>query len=228
MFLSRVFLDPGAGATPKSDQILRSLYQLHQAVYAAFDPQARDTGGILFRREPELRCGNVVVLVQSRWEPDWKRGFATQMDCEQMAEVRPLAYKLRPGQRVRFRLRANPTRRTRDGKRVALTSKGPHREVARAEMAALGLPLPNESRVCEFLLEGWLRRHLTGAAADLEFQVTDEGLVEDRTRGLQFKSVRYDGVLEVEDPERLVKLAYSGIGTAKGFGFGLLSLSGAG
>jgi CRISPR system Cascade subunit CasE len=94
-------------------------------------------------------------------------------------------------------------------------------------MVALGMAATNESRVCEFLLQQWLRRQLAGCS-DLDFQVTDEGLLEDRSRRLQFKSVRYDGVLEVGDPERLIALARAGIGSAKGFGFGLLSLAGAG
>jgi CRISPR system Cascade subunit CasE len=37
--------------------------------------------------------------------------------------------------------------------------------------------------------------------------------------------VRFDGLLRVEDPERLKIGLSSGIGSAKGFGFGLLSLA---
>jgi CRISPR system Cascade subunit CasE len=225
MYLSRVFLDPGEPVTRRSDAILRSLYLLHQAVYAAFDPGERGEGRVLYRREPELTRGKVAVLVQSRCRPDWERGFAAKLAEAEAAEVRPLEHQLRTGQWLRFRLRANPTRRTREGKRVALTSLGPHREIAREEMGRLGLLAVNESRVCEFLLEQWLRRHLAGAAADLEFQVTDEGLAEDRPHRLQFRSVRYDGVLQVGNPELLAQRAAGGIGSAKGFGFGLLSLA---
>lgn len=225
MYLSRVFLDAAEGATPEGDWILRSPYRLHQAVYAAFDPRERGTGGILYRREPEMRDGRVVVLVQSECRPDWERGFAVELGRAETVEVRPLEHRLRSGQHLPFRLRANPTRRNRDGKRVALTSQGPHREHARAEMERRGDSAANESRVGEFLLKEWLRNRLKEAAMDLEFQVTDEGLTEDRPHRLQFKSVRYDGVLEVGDPDLLRKLAREGVGSAKGFGFGLLSLA---
>jgi len=38
-------------------------------------------------------------------------------------------------------------------------------------------------------------------------------------------SVRFDGYLQVSDPERLAGAAAAGIGSGKGFGFGLLSLA---
>jgi len=37
--------------------------------------------------------------------------------------------------------------------------------------------------------------------------------------------VRYEGLLQVTDPHLLVEAVRAGIGSAKGFGFGLLSLA---
>ena len=40
-----------------------------------------------------------------------------------------------------------------------------------------------------------------------------------------FLAVQFDGVLQVTDPDKLVAAVETGIGSAKGFGFGLLSLA---
>jgi CRISPR system Cascade subunit CasE len=47
---------------------------------------------------------------------------------------------------------------------------------------------------------------------------------EDHSGG-RFLAVRFEGVLEVTDPDQLLQTVSEGIGSAKGFGFGLLSLA---
>jgi CRISPR system Cascade subunit CasE len=42
---------------------------------------------------------------------------------------------------------------------------------------------------------------------------------------IRYRAVRYDGVLTVTDSDRLLQTASGGIGSAKSFGFGLLSLA---
>jgi CRISPR system Cascade subunit CasE len=42
---------------------------------------------------------------------------------------------------------------------------------------------------------------------------------------LHLLAVRFDGLLQVTDPDRLRETVQTGIGSAKGLGFGLLSLS---
>ena len=48
---------------------------------------------------------------------------------------------------------------------------------------------------------------------------------EDGVRRLQFYAVQFDGVLQVTDADLLVRAVQAGIGSGKGFGFGLLSLA---
>jgi CRISPR system Cascade subunit CasE len=43
--------------------------------------------------------------------------------------------------------------------------------------------------------------------------------------GQRLRSVRYEGVLEVTNPNGFQKVLTSGIGPAKAFGFGLLSIA---
>src|SRR5262249_34858221 len=111
----------------------------------------------------------------------------------------------RPGQRLFFRLRANPTLK-RDGKRLGLRTE--------------------EEQV------GWLKRKgLAGGFQVCGMQVVREGVApgcktDDRGgHHLTHLAVRFDGVLEVTEPDRLVGTLRAGVGSGKGFGFGLLSVA---
>lgn len=235
MFLSRVYVNSGPGATAVDDRLLRSSYLLHQAVFAAFDPDTRGARDVLYRREPELCGGCVALLVQSETQPDWERGFAADLTRARAAEVMPLRLNLKSGQRLRFRVRANPTRKIaaldaasqpkKNGKRVSLLTRGPHWEPVISRLVAEGITHPTTRQISEILLHNWLTERLHAAAEALDFQTVDEGLIEDREHHLSFKSVRFDGTLQVSDPDRMLELVRIGIGTAKGFGFGLLSLA---
>ena len=46
-----------------------------------------------------------------------------------------------------------------------------------------------------------------------------------KTCRLTHVAVRFDGLLEVTDPVKFLETLRAGIGSAKGFGFGLLSLA---
>jgi CRISPR system Cascade subunit CasE len=48
---------------------------------------------------------------------------------------------------------------------------------------------------------------------------------KEREKRISLLSVQFNGVLQVKDPERLLRTIYSGFGSAKGLGFGLLSLA---
>jgi len=239
MYLSKLSLDP-LRASPASRKIQRSFYCLHQAVFGAFDPVARSTGGILFRREPEMQDGKVIVLVQSVLEPNWDRCELSQAFTSPVEpQVKEVEYSLAPGSWLRFRLRANPTRKvkqfdaagneTRNGKRVSVVLPGTtHWNRAVQSLEERGIANPGSRSIKDWLLDEWLYRSLGGGAAALDFQITDEGNLEDYPVGaggrLFFHSVRYDGLLQVGDPEVLRERVQEGVGTARGFGFGLLSV----
>jgi CRISPR system Cascade subunit CasE len=44
-------------------------------------------------------------------------------------------------------------------------------------------------------------------------------------RKIQFSAARFDGVLQISDADLFTDALESGIGSAKGFGFGLLSVA---
>lgn len=165
---------------------------------------------LLFRVDTEH--DRVHVIVQSRQAPDWSffegpewRGYLGGPPLAKQVEL-----ELQPGQIVRFRLRANPTRKTvKEGRKVRLSL------------------LSREAQL------DWLERKLSEAGAKLlDVRITQEGMSrsqkhEDKgsDRRQTHFAVRFDGVLQVEDPARLRVTVEDGIGSAKGYGFGLLSLA---
>lgn len=228
--LSRLTLNPGV---PKVRRNLASPYELHRTLARAFpDPDSKEhraRHGVLFRIE-EAGAHGVPVLVQSATEPDWSRlqpGYALRIDGP-----KPFAPVLAEGQRLRFRLVANPVRRTR------ILRDGKPDRVRR-------LPLVH-SRPTDNVPDGyldWLLRQAYDhgfALSTTETSTGPEPLVEHvpfRTARRRLNGepipksevahfgVRFDGMLTVTDAEALRRAVRDGIGAAKAFGFGLLSLA---
>jgi CRISPR system Cascade subunit CasE len=158
------------------------------------------------------------LLVQSRQKPDWSFLFVDRknylpgendlpLDVENPA-VKELNLQLREGQVLAFRLRANPTKRVKEsGKRIGL--------------------LREEEQ------HTWIKRKLEAAGAQLIFvnilneQFTHGKLFieKEKAKRLNFLSMQFDGVLQVRDANSLVNGIFTGFGSAKGLGFGLLSLA---
>src|SRR5579885_2180417 len=118
MYLSRLLLNP------RSLEVRRDLadcYQLHRTVMSGFDDlagadDARARLGVLHRLESDARSSRLALLVQSRAEPSWSRLPAGYLLTE--AAWKPIDEALgaiAAGNRLVFRLRANPTRRISKG-----------------------------------------------------------------------------------------------------------------
>jgi len=200
MYLSQLSLRPA------SRQVLRDMaspYELHRTLMRAFpDSDAGGPGRVLFRIEPMRDGGDAEpprVLVQSDVAPDWSRlpdGYATVQGPKE------LALALSHGQRLRFRLRANPSLK-RDGKRRGLTKE--------------------EDQRC------WLDRKAAGCGfKPLAYTIVRVGRTISR-RGEHGVATHlgadFEGVLQVTDAAKFSAAIRTGIGPAKGFGFGLLSVA---
>ncbi|MCC6909096.1 MAG: type I-E CRISPR-associated protein Cas6/Cse3/CasE [Phycisphaerales bacterium] len=240
MFISCLLVDTGANVDrPRPGRLwLRNVYRVHQRLCMGFPTAVRfgadadfllpfkpdDFGpghvrvprtrqaGFLFRVDP-LQRGRAVILVQSADEPDW--GYAFRNAGHLLAAdpaVRAWDPSFAAGERWRFRLRANAVRRIapvepgRDGPRVPVP--------------------PTEERLRE-----WLVRRASRAGFGLEaLEAMVPGYVYMsksvmRGSGLRLRSVLYEGTLRIVDPGALSSALASGIGPAKAFGFGLLSIA---
>jgi CRISPR system Cascade subunit CasE len=222
MYLSRLILNP------RSRQVRNELadpYEMHRTVCKAIpDANYKDNepSGILFRVDLHPRTRIPTLLVQSRQQPDWSFLLAERkdyllganelpLDVENPA-IKEMNIQLRDGQVLAFRLRANPTvKKDREGKKQG---------------RRVGL-LREEDQ------QKWLARKLETAGAALvsvnivNEQFTRGKLFKEREKALRlnFLSVQFDGVLQVKDKDKLTSNIFTGFGSAKGLGFGLLSLA---
>lgn len=184
---------------------------MHQAVYRAF-PEDNDggPGRILYRVDENKRLGTISLLVQSEKDPDWsKADFITDCLLEPV-ERKIYSPALQTGQTLRFRVRANPIiKKHLDGKENGYR---------------LGL-LREEDQL------KWLNRKAVGSGFSvMSCRTSPEGMAyDDRSFKEQDKlrhfAVRFEGVLKITNKELFTKTIENGIGSAKGFGFGLLSLA---
>ena len=106
MFLSKLVLNL------RDRQARRDLarpYDMHRTLMNGYPyPRVEHRCDLLFRVEAS-RTGPPVMLVQTRDEPDWAvlpAGYLLEL-----AVCKPFNLSVMPGQRLRFRLRANPTKR---------------------------------------------------------------------------------------------------------------------
>jgi CRISPR system Cascade subunit CasE len=222
MFLSRLLLNP------RSRQVQHELadpYEMHRTVCRAFHGanfKDNESTGILFRVDLHPKTRIATLLVQSLLKPNWDFLLTDRKDYLLGEEALPLgvenlAFKemdlqLRPGQSLAFRLRANPTvKKDREGKKQG---------------RRIGLIHEEDQRK-------WLQRKIESAGAALvSVNIADDQLVrgklfierEDEKR-MRFLSVQFDGILQVKEPLQFTQTIYTGIGSAKGLGFGLLSLA---
>lgn len=221
MYLSLLRLNP-ASATVQRD--LRDVQGLHRTIMRAFpdvlDPEveARAYFGVLYRLESSRSAGQVLLYVQSRVEPDWTHlpeGYLRSLDGlanPAVKRVDEVYAGLKAGRVLRFRLRANPTRKV-DTKS---TPDGTRRNGRRVPLRGVDEQI------------GWLVRKGEAHGFEvLEAVIAASGsteLVRSYETGRTFQGVLFEGRLVVRDAERFQEALASGIGSGKAYGFGLLSV----
>ena len=227
MYLSQLMLNSRSRDVRRD---LANCQQLHRTLLAAF-PQAeteaaRQEFGLLFRVEIHPRTGVAIVLAQSQRQPEWSKlppeYLQAEAACQDIAQ-KYTADVLHAQRRLRFRLRANPTRKIetkslpdgtkRNGKRVELFRTTEQiawlqRKGQTAGFRVLDLQLnptvPNMRTSSENKLTGWRN------GSD---------------KPMKFGSVLFEGELEITDAEPFRQALMDGIGTGKAYGFGLLSIA---
>ena len=226
MYLSQLILNP------QSRQVQHELadpYELHRTVSRAFpdgvfkaERTEDNATNILFRVDLHPRTRIPTLLVQSRQHPRWdflsaeKKDYLLgendlPLDIENPA-VKEMNLQLHEGQTLAFRLRANPTvKKDREGKkqgrRVGLIHEEDQRKWLERKLESAGAALVSVNIVNEQFRHGKLFTE------------------REKEKRMNFLSVQFDGVLQVKKPDDLVSTLFTGFGSAKGLGFGLLSLA---
>jgi CRISPR system Cascade subunit CasE len=215
MYLSRLILNPRGRAVQRE---IANPYDLHRTVMTAFPEDLPDRERVLFRFDTDPRTGVPTVLVQSHTAPDWtdlqaREGYLLPEDrwppqvfANPATKTFDLADQLAAGQTLTFRLRANVTVK-REGSRHGLYQEEDQRAWLDRKGARNGFRVARVTVVQEGNVYAWKPRRDGGK------------------RKLTFFTVRFEGVLGVTDPQAMWDAVQSGIGPAKSFGFGLLSLA---
>jgi CRISPR system Cascade subunit CasE len=193
--------------------------RLHMRMMQMFNDTQRDTNRVLYRVEG---MDAPVVIVQAEARPntavlpsDYTRAAIRVRD-----DLAQAFSSIQNGQRLYFRLRANVTKKLAtqqqsNGKRVAITDAGEQvawllRKGQQAGFVVLSDP---------FAIDGYA------------MTVIDEGKSHGVKRNhttpnkLTHVGVRYEGTLEVIDASLFADALRNGIGSAKAYGFGLLSVA---
>ena len=242
MYLSTLLIDVGTNPDrPRPGRLwLRNLYHVHQRLCMAFPSESRSTddadflkpftpddfgqgqvhvrrnsaAGFLFRIDPQ--SGNrVVILVQSTTRPNWDYAFH---NADYLLAARPDIGLYNPsfvnGQTLRFRLKANPTRKID-------TKTGPDGRRNNGRR----VPVPTD-RLYDWLVE---RAGPAGFSIDENSVSIQPGYIymnkPTEERPARLRSVRFDGLLRITDADAFRETLAKGIGPGKAFGFGMLSVA---
>lgn len=198
MYLTKLELNPVLRDVRRD---LANPYELHRTLSRAVaNALGEGRERILWRLEPVGRHAPPVVLVQSLTLPDWDAVLARTPGYAWVHPPKPFDAAVGPGERLVFRLRANPTVRQALRRRAIKTRDG---KVA------------------------WLTRQLAhGGCALEEVEIREDVFLRafksDRTITVQ--ATWFEGLLRVEDASLFADLLRRGIGPAKCLGLGLLSV----
>lgn len=219
MFLSRIWVDPSRRGAKR---LLASPQRVHAVIAAA--TSTREGGPRPLWRLDQSASG-LQLLVTSGREADFT-SLLEQLDMPredgwETTPYQPFLDRISGGQRWKFALACNPVRSVREvedptmltrGKRVPVVGAHQLQDWLIKRAPTHGFHVDDNS----FIVSG--RRaedfHRKGSA--------DSGGTANRVR---ITAVRYSGTLRVDDADRLRTALTEGVGSAKAYGCGLLTLA---
>lgn len=209
-----------------------------------FNPDDFQAGRFLFRIDNtiEANAARAVIVVQSDMKPEWGYAFQNaQMFLAAPPQVREQNLTASNGEIFRFRIRMNLSKKSKQSKdgmdltspRPGLDSKGrPKAQSKRVNLTWDSHEDPQD------VIRAWFNgKGKTNGFEVREFRLLHMGRVigskpnrgEDVAKGpthrMNFQSALLDGELQVTEAEAFRNALISGIGSAKAFGFGLLTIA---
>ena len=233
--LSRLRLDPFSRRVQKE---LAAPYEMHRTLCHAFpdlSDEAWRAARVLFRADNDNDC--LTLLVQSHQQPNWDAFAAHLGDARYFQNASAVAVKewvprFENGQSLRFRLQANPVfapkeNGAKNGVRRGLFREAERLDWLRRQSQSHGFELPLvPTQLRDAIFRGRQYNELQLDLPICEMIDLNDGkrfaLPDHKS---QFSAARFDGVLRVRDAESFAVAVANGIGKARGFGFGLLSVA---
>lgn len=245
LYLSRLLLNQQSRRVANE---LMHPYEMHRTLAHAFPEEAFAANGgeekstvFLFRAEQDDIRRFVTVYVQSVLEPDWtvlseKCDYlldTAEYPAQSCKDIMPAYETLHKGQTLAFRLRANPT------KRIGKTN---------ADLPGKRVALVREEEQIKWLVRKGRGDGLDGAGGfelvmnEVEDEngdicsvarvtVVSEGkkfgrkTENERRHEMTHVAVLFEGLLRITEADAFRRTLLRGIGSAKAFGFGLLSIA---
>lgn len=239
LFLSRICLNP---LFPRAVKLAADPYELHRKLLDTLPcaprpkpatADQRKTADLLFR--VDSTDAGPLVLLQTRSEPDWGAMDLAPRALRSPPESKAYSPQVRRGQRLAFRLLCQPAVRKSgqfglkvNGKRMP----GPRR-ACRSDEERLWW-LRRKADAGGFAIESvglslvqWTNTKPRQAKGGQPIETHEQAKARAGWSGgcERLAAVRFDGVLVVADSERFGTALLNGIGPAKAFGFGLLSVA---
>lgn len=225
MFISRMPLNVERAQTMR---LISSPYRIHAAVEHAFAPGANrfaPDGRILWRVDASVHDKDVLWLyVVSPDRPDFSHlceqvGWptTTRWECK---DYSPVISSIQEGQVWQFRLKANPSRR-------AARDRGlrPNAAIVGKTMGHVTVGQQIDWLVDRAACNGF--EVLQGESATPLVNVSHRK-IERFARGgetVTLSTARFDGLLRVTDKDAFKQVLCRGLGRAKGFGCGLMTIA---
>ena len=178
-------------------------YEIHKKIWSLFQNRPTSARDFLFRVDQASANGHLILLQSAKAPVSGKNGLL-------LLDHKEIHYAFRKGQSLRFMITANPTKRIRD-----LQGK-------KGNQGKCRVPLIDEDEIHD-----WLVRQFAEAAQLHEIVLTSKNNLYFRKKGRPGKisTVTFRGLLSVKDDEKFYDLVERGIGPAKAFGCGLISLA---
>ncbi|AZK97021.1 MULTISPECIES: type I-E CRISPR-associated protein Cas6/Cse3/CasE [Streptomyces] len=205
--LARISLNPHSREVQRD---LRDATQMHRTVMRmvpdGLGASPRHRAGLLYRVD-ETDTASTLLVQAHRLDP---AGLPNGYGHAQIKSLAPMFTALRAGLPVRYRIVVNPSKRERP----------PHADV---NIRGRIVPLSGADA------DQWWHRRANTAGLDLHI-ITPTNVHPVRPRGaeappMRHSLLRYDGTAAVIDPAALTEALLNGIGRAKPYGAGLLSLA---
>lgn len=237
MYFSRVRVSP-QHLTQFAKSFQYNHYQLHQLLWRLFKDKPEKERDFLFRQDRD-NVGLPVFYVVSKYEP---------VNTQASLIVEPKLYhpKVLKGDKLAFRLRANPVEQVKQERnelekqrhaeqRMARgladkqTKKRIHHDVVmhlKKSLKAEEKPLYSQAGLEQQAGEKWLHQKAEKHGFRV-MSVIAQGYQRHhfKRRRIILSTLDFEGILEVTDPDIFVEDAlYKGIGPAKAFGCGLLTV----
>lgn len=226
MYLGRCELNPNRRGAKK---LLGSPQAMHAAVLSCFPKSKVSEAGRVLWRIDRTDSG-VFVYIVAGLAPDWssleEQGGWPHSSTSAVKNYQPFLDSLENGQRYSFRLTANPTHSARTRPDGQLKRLG-HVTVSHQEKWLLKKAPANGFEIPTFMTSDDPETDPESA-----FQVTRRQVLsfsrqdhEGRRGRVTLTQAEYEGVLVVTDKDLLINALKAGIGRAKGYGCGLLTLA---